>query len=165
MTKKIEKKVYKARNGAPFAQKDAETIGKYIEQFKTPEDILRDTEKNNKSPIKNLLEWDNDKAADSFRVQQVKNIVNHLSVEIVYIGGEVVTFDRAIEYVSGSEKPQIVKIEDAMDNEDMRKEIIARAWANLSGWMTRYRLYKEFDKVFKAVEETRPEIERLISSA
>ncbi len=156
--KQVEKKVFKARQGAPFKQEEAQIIGEYVEKFETPKDILEDA-KNEASPIHHLLTWDENEAAFQYRLQEVKNIVNHIEVDIVYAGGEIETFERGFEYVIDEEgDKKFVPIEKGLSEETYYRQIIQRAWANFDGWVNRYGQYKEFNKIVKAAEETKEEL-------
>jgi len=152
-----ETQEYIARQGAPFKDGEAQVIGEYISKFKTPAEILDDTKTNSASPIKEYLNWDDTLAAEEYRLQQIKNIVNHIEVRIVYSGGESKTFDRAFEYVSDSEGRQYIPIQTALSNEEYKRQVLQRAWATLQGWVNRYQEYKEFKPVveaYKKVEES-----------
>ena len=85
-------KKYKARKGATFNNKDAQVIGVTIDSlrndsgFVTPK-VIVDNAKDAKSPIHKFFEWDNSSAAERFRIQQARDVNNHI-VEIVVIAEE-----------------------------------------------------------------------------
>ena len=126
--KTIEKKVYTAREGAPFKKDEAQVLGEYIEKnnLSTPEEIVQDAIKE-ESPFHNLIEWNRDEAAEQWNLQQARSIVNHLEVEITYIGGEVEIFARGFEYVVDEGEKRFVTIDEGLSNEDYNKQILQMA--------------------------------------
>jgi len=82
------KKIYKAREGAPFRQEEAEIIGKVLEEIEskkgsiTPEDFV-EYSRNPNSPTHHLFEWDDKKASTLYRIQQARDIINHIEIEII----------------------------------------------------------------------------------
>lgn len=143
---RVEVKTYKARVGARFDDEVAAILGAYKDEraLNTPQAIYQDAKQNEDSPFRRFLEWDNDAAAERFRVEQIKEIVSHISVEVTYVGGGVVRFDRAYEFVTLDSSRQYIAIEDGLGNPETREQIISRAKANLKGWEDRYGQYEEF---------------------
>jgi len=150
----IKEKLYVARIGAVFNNDEAQVFGEYLDskQLKTPVEILKDAETNEASPFWSFLEWDDTEAAERFRVSQVRNIVNHISIEIVYIDGETITFDRAYEIVSVESGREYIHIEEGLADKDIRMQIIRRALSNLQGWRKRYGEYKEFAGIAREID-------------
>ena len=85
-------KKFKARVGSPFKQKDAQEIGEELEKIKTKENLtpisVVERAKNKKSILHKLFEWDDSEAAEQYRLQQARNIVNHV-VEVIVIRGNL----------------------------------------------------------------------------
>jgi len=86
-------KKFKARTGSPFKKKDAQKVGEELEKIKEKENLtpvsVVERAKNKKSILHKLFEWDDSEAAEQFRLQQARQIVNHV-VEIVVIRGNEV---------------------------------------------------------------------------
>ena len=149
---------YIAREGAPFKKEDSQSIGEYVNKFKTPEDIYNDTVENKESPIRQYIEWDENKAAYAHQIQQIRNIVNHISVIIIRVQEQPETMTRAFVYTTTNDSgKEITPIMEALNDVDKKKQIIDDAWANLSGWVGRYNSYKEFNKIINAYKETAKE--------
>lgn len=162
--RKIEKKIYKAREGAGFGDTKAKEFAEYRDanNLKTPDEIYEDARDNESSPFYAALDWNNETAGDKYRISQIKNIINHISVKIIYVGGEFVEYERGFVYIKGDESREIKSIEEALNEPKDRNYLIREAWSNLEGWLARYKQYKkkEFKKIYRAADETRPKLEK-----
>jgi hypothetical protein len=151
--KKIKEKRYVARIGANFNNDKAKEIGEYLESrkidLKNYVAIYEDALKNEGSPIYAQLEWSNETAADSFRLQQIKNIVEHISLEVVYEDETITVLPRAFELVTKYEDQprELVGILEGLTDEESRNQIIERAFTSLLNWWKTYQAYKEFQPV------------------
>jgi len=154
------KKYYIARPFAPFKKEDAQEIGKFIENCsdKSTEGILNTIKKNPKSKIYSYIEWDVNKASKLYQLQKVREIINHLEVEVIYLGNKepmkMEVAIRAFENVSleNSNKREYVSIEKGMTKEYYRKQIISRAKAELKSWIEINRKYKEFARIIEKLD-------------
>ena len=75
-----------AAPGAPFNDEQAQEIGRCIEEAGeggevTTEAVLAAAQKPG-SPLNALLEWDDKKAAHSYRMTQARDVVNHLQLVV-----------------------------------------------------------------------------------
>lgn len=69
---------------ADKAAKELERIKKVYGVI-TPEVIVRES-KNKDSVLHNYFEWDNDKAAENYRIQQARNLINNITVTVIHHG-------------------------------------------------------------------------------
>jgi len=154
-----ERKVYKARVGAPFKQEDAQQIGEFIENCKdkTTRGILVEIKKNPKHKIYSLFEWNKTKAVELYLLQRVREIISHIEVEVVRIGEQepmvlsvsVSAFKSVLPV--NSEERVYASFDEGMNNELYRKQIIERAKTELRNWMDRYNQYKELEVIIKTL--------------
>lgn len=108
-----------------------------------------------KSPLHPTLEWDDKKAAHRYRLTQAGYVIRMLSVTYVSeqgVGSEPV---RAFVNVSRDEDRSYTSIAHAMSDEELRKQVIARAFKELQDWRNRYSELVEFASVFAAIEQVR----------
>jgi len=152
----MTRKTYKAREGAPFRDEDAQAIGEFVEENegKTTEELLESVRKNRKCVLYQYIEWDDKKASTLFRLHQVRNIVNHLVIEIEEVGSRVPV--RA--FFSVQQKPQIVgnvyvSLDTSFSTEFYRKQIIERAKMELNNWTERYQQYEELSDLITVIRE------------
>ena len=154
--KKIQK-FFKARMGAPFKNEDAQAIGEYIDTKLTEKTTMEmlDIIKNDKEcPLYKYIEWDRDTAAMEFQLQQIRNIVNHVMIEIKSIGENLpVRAFYSVSTVNDEEKSIYVNVETTFDNEYYKKQVINRAKIELRNWAERYRQYNELSSIIDVIDE------------
>lgn len=150
-------KKYYPREGAPFKKEDAQKIGEFIDKIenKTTENILNEIEKNEDHVIHNYIEWNDDKAANGFRLQQVRNIISHVEVKI--IGGGIKEPVRAFHsIINENEKDEkkftYVSVDVAFSDNYAKMQIISRAKTELKNWRDRYHIYNELKDIVNAIE-------------
>ncbi len=156
-----ENKIYKRRIGAPFKEEYAQEIGEFINECKdkTTRGILEEIKKYPKSKIYSLFEWDKNKALELYQLQRVREIVSHIEVEIVRIGGsEPVDLSVSVSAFKSvipinSEERVYAPFDDVMNNEVYRKQVIERARNELYNWIERYKQYKELEKIIHTLQE------------
>jgi len=120
-------KKFKARTGSPFKKKDAQKIGEELEQIKSKENLtpssVIERAKNKKSILHNLFEWDNSEAAEQYRLQQARSIVNHV-VEIVVIRGNEVEEKAYFNVVAKDEGNVYVSLTEAIKVPSYKKQLL-----------------------------------------
>jgi len=155
------KQIYVAREGSPFKQEDAQEIGEFIAKckVKTTRGILQEIKRNPKSKIYSLFEWDKDKAVELYQLQRVREIVSHISVNIITIGNnEPVDLSISVSAFKSVSSPSTeeniyVPISEGLNNSDYRKQIIDRAKTELNNWMERYQQYQELSNIINAIKK------------
>ena len=123
----MKAKKFKARTGSPFPIRDAQQIGEELDLIKsktelTPENVV-DAARSPKSFLHNYFEWDDRKGAEQYRLQQARQIVNHI-IEVVVIQGEAIE-QRAYFNVSSKEGTNIyVTLTEAIKNPSYKKQLL-----------------------------------------
>jgi len=164
--KQEQKKVYMARVGSPFKQKDAQEIGEFIEncEDKSTRGILKEIKKNPKHKIYSLFEWDKSKAIELYQLQRVREIISHIELNIISIGDrEPVSLNISVsafksilpQYETGMLEGEriYVPIKEGIENEVYRKQIIERAKTELRNWAIRYEQYQELQTITKTIHK------------
>ena len=159
--KQIQKKVWKSRAGAPFKAKDAQLIGEYLEshELNTNEKMLDDARKED-SILHPFFDWDDSSAAEKYRIVQANNIRNHLSVEIVYVNGEVQEFDKGFGFVTINQVPQFIPTEQGLNEKETREQLLKSAWSDVEGSVRRNQQFHEFIGIVDATEKTRVKLKK-----
>jgi len=161
---KIMKKIYKAKKGASFGDKDAQIIGKrinkIIEKNKLKEisskELLEDA-KNPESPIHKYFDWNNTEAAEKYRLYQARLIINHIEITITTPSQKEIPV-RAflnIKNKDDNSKRVYVTIEKALSEEDLRIQILKQALSEIKNWQRKYSIYTELSVIFNAIDETK----------
>lgn len=149
-------KKYYARTGAPFKGEHVQQIGEFIEgvENRTTENILNEIRSNPSHVIHDYIEWDDNKAADSYRLGQVRNIVSHVEVKILDVEEKapVRAFQSVTIENSKVNERVYVPIDYVFDHDFERKQVIGRALVELRNWRERYKIYKELHDVIDKIE-------------
>lgn len=142
-------KKYKAKTGAKFNNKEAQIIGKTIEDLRdsngyiTSEKIVNEA-KDKKSTIHNFFEWSNSKAAQEYRLQQARNLISHI-VEVVVISGEEIEQRSFFSVTVKNVGKVYVTLKDAVENEDYRKQLLNKAIVTLENLTITLKMFREYD--------------------
>lgn len=152
MTKK-----YIAKLGAPFGNKDAQEIGEFVFnkcQGLTTKEILTLVKDYPEHKIYSLLEWDDSKASENYRLWQVRNIVNHLDVEIISVGeSKPVKMFFNIKNKNPAEENTWHATPEVFNNKYMKEQVIETAKKELAYWTNKYESYKELFEIIKPIKK------------
>ena len=120
-----------------------------VNRILTPEVVVRAAE-NSESVLHKLFEWDDNKAAYNWRLQQARTILNNIEVTIITDGEP-----REIAVFEVTTRSEGYKSVDTFTNEDI-DFIRANTLRQLNTMKHKLKTYKEFDKVLffidKAIE-------------
>lgn len=139
---------------------DAQAIGDRIEAIRGREgsyftpDLLVDDGRDPESPLHPCFEWDDAKAADGYRIVQARQVVRSLVVTMEGEKEQPVAV-RAFVSVTDDENegPQYTSIGHAMEEPDLRRQVIAQAQREFEAWRNKYKDYRELASVFSAYEQ------------
>ena len=154
--------IYEWREGAHFAV-EAQTAGERLEFIKasnegklTPKAVVEDA-RNENSPLHRAFTWDDAKAATTHRIAQARDLINHLIVRVKVESAAKTKPLRAMISVQQKEKPSYVSRSTALSEEDLRRQIVERAWRELMSWRERYSDVSELHRVFQVIDRLAPE--------
>ena len=138
---------------------DAQQTGERIELLEskygkiTPQIVLSDAKKK-ASPLHDGFEWDDSIAAEQHRLDQARFILRQIVIVTSDEDDEEPTAIRAfVSVLDSSEEGKSVymPIGTAMENADTRQQILEKAYKELQEWGNRYKAFKEFSGVRKAI--------------
>jgi hypothetical protein len=143
-------KIYKARSGAPFKQEEAQEIGEALDSIREKCDgefkidiALKEAKKIN-NPLHEHLEWDDTKCGVEYRIQQLRNITNHIVDEII-VDGEP-TEQRSFLSVTNDEGDMVyVSRETAIEVVDYKKQLLDRMISTLENLTTTMKIFRQHD--------------------
>lgn len=140
---------------------DAQIAGETIEQitrangkgYIEAEDLLEASKPEN-APLHSCFEWDNDKAAEKFRLNQSREIIANIITVTVKNSNEVISEPvRAfVSFNNANCKGKFIAIESAMKNTDYREQVLKNALFELRNFKQKYNAYSELSKVFSAID-------------
>lgn len=138
----------------------AQVAGEYLQELEEttgglrPAAIVEDARKG--SVLHKCFEWDDQKAADQYRVVQAREMIRCLVV--VEHDGDTTTENRAFVVVTPDPEEKVnvyVSVKTAMEQEGYRTQVIQRAIAELAAYQKKYQNLKELAGVFREAEKVR----------
>lgn len=137
-----------------------EIVGKHLdmlrEQFKgelTPPDVLADA-RNPNSPLHAFFEWDDNEAAEQFRLQQARGLIR--AVVAIYReakGTEKPVRIAAFTRIAEGEASHYRATHHAMSQKATRDAVLAQAWRELQQWRRKYQHLRKFADLFEVIDE------------
>lgn len=155
MTQTVYK--WRAHAGVPIP---AQVAGEELERIRTvnngrlAQETVVEEARDKKSPLHPAFEWNDRQAAHQYRLSQAGYVIRMLSVS--YVEGDKKTDPiRAFVNVSRDEDRSYTSIAHAMSDDELREQVIAKAYKELNDWKARYEDLLEFASVFTAIEDVR----------
>ena len=148
--------VYQFKDNARLAGVTAQTAGERLEQIRekhdgrlTPRLVLADARPKG-SPLHLAFEWNDTTAAEAYRLDQARYMIR--SITIVIENAPVVRAFVSVIQNTDDEKTY-THIVAAMESPQLREQVVADAKVEMQRWRKRYATLKEFDSVFKAIDD------------
>lgn len=141
----------------PYARVSAQTAGEELARIEkengslTPELVVDESREEN-APLHPVFEWDDKKAAEHYRVMQAGSLIRNVTVKIEEAPRMEPT--RAFVNVApvGQRKGIFVSIKSAMDDEETRETVVARALAELEKVKEKYKDLHELAGIFAEID-------------
>lgn len=150
--------IYRWKEGARISV-DAQAAGAELERIRVrhngrlePEWVVHNA-KAPKNPLHDLFEWDDNVAAQNYRVDQARGIIR--SIEVVVEATEKQKPVRAFVSVVQERDRSYTSVTHAMSDPDLRKQVLKAALNELEAWRKRYAELVELAQVFAAIDEAR----------
>ncbi len=137
---------------------DAQTAGEHLERLRqkhmglTPKIVVEDAIKRT-SPLHKCFDWDDRVAADKWREEQARYIIRGIAVVVGDSEEEEKKTLRAFVNISDEGSNLYTSIAHAMSDEELRAQLINRAYKELQDWRRRYDDLKEFAQVYAAINQ------------
>lgn len=138
-------------NPASRIKTDANVAGKVFEELQSTVGLtaktLLDASRPDEAPLHYEFEWDDAKAAESYRETQASYIIRSLCV---HADGDKQEPVRAVFALSGSAGYESVSV--IMEDVDKRSSLLDMALKELSAFEKKYRILEELSEVFAAAD-------------
>lgn len=139
---------------------DAQVVGVAIERLtKRHNGVLEpghivEAARDERSPMHPHFQWDDTVAAELYREDQARDLVRSLTVDISRSNLETKPVRAFVNVETGGERGYVTTAV-AMSSEDLRRQVLQRAFAELEAWRARHAELSELARVFSAIDETR----------
>lgn len=150
--------IYQWKDGARLSG-DAQKVGSELERIRVrhngrlePEWVVH-AAKAESNPMHGLFEWDDNVAAQNYRVDQARGVIRSIDVIVEELPQPKPV--RAFVSVVRDRDRSYTSTAHAMSDEDLRKQVLAEAWAQLEAWRNRYAELEELADVFATIDKAR----------
>lgn len=135
---------------------DAQVVGEAIAEIeavhgecKPPHFVA--AAKSKGSPLHTLIDWDNWKAADNWRLHQARNVIN--AVVVTHVDNREIPkpIQAFVNITQGKERGYVSTVY-AMSDEEKRKIILETARKDLMAWRNKYEALSEFSELFVVID-------------
>ena len=156
---------YRPAQGAQFDEDQAVVLGKAVEKLggaAKPKQIV-DLARPANSPLHSMFEWDDDAAAEKYRLAQARNHLNHLEIVVTIKGKpEGTRAFHSVRVEIGDEEEterMYCSVPLVRSNRKLSDQVIATALKELEGWQRRYSQYSTiFAPVVRAAKQVKAKI-------
>lgn len=145
--------VYKPKNKYSWGdgwhpKMDANVVGGVVEKIESEhgavtKELLLEESRPEDSATHSMFEWDNDKAAEKWRLEQAKQTINALRVVYVKPDKEKVTVKAFVNVSDFSNKAVFRNVDIALRDEDMREIYLKRIRSELEAYIKRNQDFEE----------------------
>lgn len=148
--------IYKWKDARGYSV-PAQTVGAELERIRARHggelkpDYVVHYAKSSNHPLHPLFEWDDSVAAQAYRVSQAGQIIR--SIEVVVEEAPKANPVRAYVSVVQGGSQAYTSVREAMSSEQLRKQVLMRALAELEAWRKRYAELVELAEVFAAIDQ------------
>lgn len=157
-----EKFVWKAGAQFPVDAKTAVDTIHDIQQSLGKDTItakeLLDASRNDDAPLHSCFEWDDTIAAEKYRVEQARHIIN--SIEIRFVDADNPAHLKQTRYLVNTtcvtpkaQQGQFATINVAFTNNNYRVAVLKNALCELRAFQNKYSSYQELSGVIKAIDD------------
>jgi len=168
-----EKMIYQWKTGFNVKDIDAQRTGEYFDSIEkrdghvNPKTII-DEAKDEKALLHSCFEWNNNVAAEKYRVAQARNIIgNIITVQVKESPKETLyakagvkeeptqVSSRAFVNVKNAEEKKIyVSIATALNDDTMHDNLLEEAKQELINFKNKYSKLREFAELFSEIDKT-----------
>lgn len=137
---------------------DPNTVGQHLDLLRkqckgelTPGDVVADA-RNPNSPLHPFFEWDDDDAAEQYRLQQARGLIR--AVVAIYVSDDKPAVrQKAYVHVREPGANHYRETTQALSQSKTREMVLKRAWEELISWKRRYKDLTEFAELVDVIDE------------
>lgn len=138
---------------------DAQLVGETVERLTQrnggvcPPGALVDEARPDDSPLHPMFEWDDEHAAESWRRQQARLVINNIRVVIEESESQPPAFHHVkVVDSEGQVREGYADTFTVVSNNDMHRQVLAEAKAQLRGFRRRYESLSELAPVWRVLD-------------
>lgn len=140
----------------------AQVAGEHLEELRVEHSgltarVVVDDAKRPESPLHPEFEWDDEQAADEWRLHQARNIMNAM-IAVLGEGMEQPRETRAFVVVTENHQDRYTSVAVALTDPAFRQQVLARAFREFEALRRKYAELEELATIFKAIDATKVEV-------
>lgn len=106
---------------------------------------------NKKSNWHHMFNWDDKDCATKYRQQQARVFLNE--IKLIIEDKEIFAFENITVNVEETSTRQYFDAVEIMEDEDMRADVIRKAFAQIVYWKDKYQEYREFEPLVREINK------------
>ena len=118
----------------------------------TPQ-LLLDNSRSEDAPLHCCFEWNDDVAAERYRLYQSRKIIQNITISQDTSSGEPVLARAFVSTSKNPEKGRFVPLNVALNNEATRQQVLENAYAELKSFKNKYETLLNISELFKSFME------------
>lgn len=132
----------------------------------TPKQILDDA-KSEKSPTHDYFEWDDSVAGKGYRLNQARELIRTVKVNISLVGGGSMTIREYYSVVESNDEEAnlnqrtYVSVRRVEAEPALREQVIAQALVEVNRWKEKYDQYTELRSITDAIRKTSTQLNKI----
>lgn len=142
---------------------DANRAGREMEDIRRRNDgeltpaLLLDRARSQNSATHEHFEWDDTTAAHLHRLDQARELINSITIDVTHSNVEPTKTVRAFVSVERGGRRSYTSTAHAMTDSELRAQVLATAWRELLAFRQKYEGLEQLAKIFAAIDEARPD--------
>lgn len=151
-----EVQVFKPSPGARLSRVEAQLVGQHLTGMierngvLDPKAVLVEA-RDEASPLHGFFTWDDNAAAEAFRLDEARRLIRSVRVVIQRSPEQSPLEVRAFVRVASEKKNTYLPVARVMSDDDMRKQLLAKALLELQAFRQRYATLSELAVLFDAM--------------
>ena len=147
----MKKKQYFPRAGSPFKKGEAQMYGERLDYLasknkgKVTPDMVIDDAKQKSSVFYNYFEWNQTEAARQYRIQQARQLINHI-VEVVVIEGKQSKQRSFFSIKNGGGNKAYVTIRTAVSKPNYRIQLLNQLISTMENATELMKMFRSYEK-------------------
>ena len=152
-----EETVFKPSPGARLSRTDAQIVGEILTGMVDingglDAHVVLDHAKDEASPLHKFFTWDDSLAAEAFRLGEAGRLIRSVRVVIQRSPEQIPLEVRAFVRIAQEKKGHYLPVARVMNDDDMRKQLLAKALLELQAFRQRYATLSELAVLFDAMQ-------------
>lgn len=104
------------------------------------------------SPLHGAFEWDNDRAAEQYRIEQAQYLLRQIVIVHSQDDDEPIMVRAFVSVEDENCKPVFTSVGRAKQNPQEWEYVLEQAYSELQAWRSKYKTLQQFSKIFEVVD-------------